>query len=184
MFKTKRLRTGISLLAVVLGAVGTMAIATAGPAAADGAVTWKNAATGNCLRSDPVSAGGPHNLYTAGCTNVIGQAYPSTAWYDVWTSDGTWLEQSANIQASPIACLDSNSQFDNGHYGAAYALDCNGGRNQHWYELSTTTGWALEDQATGLFLDGGNGPNANHQFPNNVFANSNYGNGDSYQRWH
>ncbi|TDT97433.1 hypothetical protein EDD99_5566 [Streptomyces sp. 846.5] len=180
-------------LAATTALVGAATLGVAGNAFA-GSVTWTNVATGWGLQSGGlIDQGAGNSLYTGS-----GYRYPcniyvpnpsctgdaSTVWQDTRTSDGsTWTELSLydNFNTG-TGCLDSNAKW--GSYGAAYTHTCNGGNYQHWYETHTSSGWALSDLATGLYLDGGNGPGANGQFSSiNVFTNSNYGDSDHYQRW-
>jgi hypothetical protein len=169
---TRRMAGRIAVAMAIVGIATTM---TAGQAFA-GDVTWLNAATDLYLTGNGlIDAGSSDSLITANAyVGLSGQT-----WTDTRQSNGTWTEANDAI----AGCLDSNAEW--GTYGAAYLHTCNGGGYQDWYELDTSTGWALEDYQTGLFLDGGNGPSANGQFADvNVFTNSNFGNSDLYQRWH
>ncbi|MEY9836329.1 hypothetical protein [Streptacidiphilus sp. EB103A] len=190
MLSRTRQHRRLTRLTAVAAVIGAVAAGTAGPAFA-GNVTWKNAGTGYYLVSENGTPGKPGNAYTV-LDNSPGNdcsVYTVCAkWTDIKQGDGTWVEESQNTNGG--GCLDSNSAWTS--YGSVYVhgcfLDSNGVDNdtyQKWHELATTTGWALEDEQTGLFLDGGTGPGGNGRFSStNLFANSNYGNGDAWQRWH
>ncbi|MFF7638436.1 hypothetical protein ACFZB9_35605 [Kitasatospora sp. NPDC008050] len=162
--RTKRLGK-----AAVIGAVLTASLlGVAGTASANGNVTWRNKATGNYLWAEqgaypaPVGSGSGCGTYTYGCQ-----------WYDELQSDGTWFEAS---QQNNNQCLDSDNHWGNG--GNTYTMDCSGNNNQRWYEIPTSNGWALQDKATGFYLDGGGGPEGI-----GAYTNGSYGLGNNYQHW-
>ncbi|MEY9846489.1 hypothetical protein [Streptacidiphilus sp. MAP5-3] len=159
--------------AAVVGAVlAATTLGVAGTASANGLVTWTNKATGDSL------------AYGTNCGCVYTGAgednTPYGEWYDYQQPNGTWIE--ANDGEGGNWCLDSNTQWDNGQQGNVYLTSCNPptptNTYQHWYEISTSNGWALRSQQTGLYLDGGSGP-AN----TGVYTNGAYGLGNNYQHW-
>jgi len=157
--------------AVVSTLLAAAMFGVAGPASADGIVTWTNKGTGYDLAYDS------NNAYVGsgpGQANILqGQ------WYDRQQSDGTWLE--ANQYENANWCLDSNNQWANGQQGNVYLTPCGTtttNNYQKWYEIPTSNGWALRDKQTGLYLDGGAGP-LNHY----AYTNGAYGLGNNYQHW-
>ena len=184
-------------VAAALAVAAITVFGMAGTARADGPVTWTNYATTWGLQSGGlIDQGASNSLYTGAgfvCMTINFQcAHHSTDWYDYRQSDGSWVEFSEYdyFKYNENGCLDGNNAYGGGTYGAAYTHSCIASDNnpdqwQHWYEYRDSNGrWYLQNVHTGLFLDGGNGPNGNGQFSSiNVYVNSNYGNGDLYQRW-
>jgi Ricin-type beta-trefoil lectin domain len=168
-------------LAATAGLIGSAVVGMSGTAFANGQVTWKNAHSNACLRSDATSLDA-QDVFTGPCIAWNGLANTDDYWYDVLDpSVGDYVEQSETITPGGIACLDSNNQW--GSYGSVYVIQCNSGNYQNWWENSTSTGWQLQDAQTGLVLDGASGPNNDGQFSNYVFT-STADNNDSWQRWH
>lgn len=132
---------------------------TAGSAFADGNVTWKNDKTGKMLSVDPHWSTGQLQLSIRD-----GWTTGNEGWRDTQQSDGGYTEK--NLVHG--GCLDGN-------WGQAYWNSCNGSDWQHWYEVSTSTGWKLQSVHTGYVLDAD---------ANTVYTNPDYGDGDRYQRWH
>ncbi|MFF4507595.1 hypothetical protein [Streptomyces sp. NPDC001401] len=125
------------------------------------AVTWNNSYYGR-NNSDAYLS----ESYGAGGIQLGASGLPNMEWKDTKYSDGAWTE----INKWSGHCLDSNSS------GSVYPHSCiRGDLYQRWYEISTPTGWALEDEATGRFLD----VDDSH----GVYTNTNHGDGDSHQRW-
>ncbi|UQA95609.1 RICIN domain-containing protein [Streptomyces halobius] len=138
-------------VAKALGAaaiVPSILLATAGNASAwDRRVDWKNVATGAYLTESGTSL------------RKVG------GWWETKNSDGTFKLRWAGF-GSGYECLDSNSK------GSVYVIQCNGGNNQKWYEIKTSTGWKLKNKATGRVLDTAHGK-----------AYTKPDNGSKYQRW-
>ncbi|MFI1769803.1 RICIN domain-containing protein [Streptomyces sp. NPDC020800] len=146
----------------MLFAIQAAAIAVALCCSDASAVTWDNA----WFSGDKTDAYLSES-YGAGGIQLGVSGFPNMEWNDTKYSDGAWTE----VNKWSGHCLDSNSN------GKVYPHGCIGGdRYQRWYEISTPTGWALEDEATGLFLDCDNS--------HGVYTNRNYGDRDSHQRWH
>jgi hypothetical protein len=188
----------LSRIAAAAALTASAVFGVAGTAFA-GTVTWQNNGTGWRLQSTGIidlPQDGGTSLFTAPntvqyepCTPCVG-GYWSDQWDDFQQADGSWTEESLYDleDYGQWVCLDGNNQY--GTYGRAYAHTCGSDPGddpdiyQHWREIPTETGWALQNVQTGLWLDGGNGPNGNGQFANvEVYVNGNYGNGDAYQRW-
>jgi hypothetical protein len=187
MFLTSRSRFALAVAGATVLVVAGSGAAFASSNGTD--ITWQNAATGYYLQGgdSTIDQGNTRSVFTApdpGVQNCGPSNYEiacdPTWWDDTRQSNGTWTE----LSTWDNGCLDSNNQWTT--YGNAYTHTCiSGDVYQEWFEVYTATGWYLEDAETGLYLDGGNGPNANGQFAaNQIFTNSNYGNSDSYQRWH
>lgn len=71
-----------------------------------GAVSWKNAATGNCLGSNGTTVVVvSDNLDTEACTDGVGIGNSDVYWNDSENSNGTWGEES-NYSG---LCLDSDT---------------------------------------------------------------------------
>lgn len=190
MFKNSSADRRLSrpVLVAVIGAV-SLGIATAASASS---ITWENAETGGYLETScTINSGDPCS--NAQSLDADPASFPSVSqnWEDYRQSDSAWTEQS---QYSIDTCLDSDAlgTVSGVPYGQAYANVCDYSSGttdndlyQQWYESDTKTGWSLENAATGLYLDGGTGPNADGKFASqDVFTNGNYGNSDTYQRWH
>jgi hypothetical protein len=160
----KTAAVGAVLVATMLGATST--------AWADGQVTWTNKATGNVLAYGTICG----CVYTG--PDAGSDQYGN--WYDYKQPNGTWIE--TNDGENNNWCLDSNTQWANGQEGNVYLTTCAPptptNTYQHWYEISTSNGWALRSQKTGLYLDGGDGPAGT-----GVYTNGNYGLGNNYQHW-
>ncbi|MGW6876059.1 hypothetical protein ACWGHA_27435 [Streptomyces xanthophaeus] len=147
----------------VSAAIIPVLLATSGSASADGNVTWSNKRTGKYIGT---MASGPNKgkVYN----NLSGGA---NSWYDQRNSDGSYNQVSRYL---PGYCLTA--------YGSeVYTEKCNAtpdGTNwyQRWYEVSTATGWKLQNKQSGAILDdNGNGT---------IYANgTDYGNSNLNQRW-
>ncbi|MFI9719016.1 hypothetical protein ACIHFE_05075 [Streptomyces sp. NPDC052396] len=128
-------------VAVAALAASAIAFATAGPAAADGKIDWKNKQTGLCLFADS----------TIGALLDNCEKYPDY-WYDeIWPSLGNnWME---HLNDDQVWCLDSNTR------GSVYIGRCDNPRNnknQLWSEEKWSKGWVLKNVATGRCLGSGN----------------------------
>ena len=167
--RTARQLKIIAKTALCLTAAATVVVGVTSTAdATTSVVTWKNAATsmylaqvaantnGSAIGTRDISAGIPSDVYTN--------------WSDSSNGDGTWTETNTATRQ----CLDSNNTPGaNGTAGSVYALSCNGGNNQRWYEVHYSEGWKLTNKATGLVLDS----NLNGR----VYMS--HDNSGSYQRW-
>ncbi|GAA2014536.1 hypothetical protein GCM10009839_06890 [Catenulispora yoronensis] len=190
--KRRRLRR----IALAVGVVAAVFAGEAGPAFADGFVTWTNARTGACLRSDKAN-NGTFNVYTNSCTNPVTSQYPDIWWYDVRQTNGSFTEHPRQVMEDPngnvwysyyASCLKGNREWSS--YGSVSMQPCSEGSsnadlNQDWIEIHLSNGsWLLHNWMSGWVLDGGNGPNANGQFASqNLFVNTLYNN-DMWQQWH
>ncbi|MFJ9953613.1 hypothetical protein [Kitasatospora sp. NPDC091207] len=147
--------------------VPVLAIGFAGPASADGNVTWKNG-VGN-----PSHTSGGSGLYLI--SNSAGGGVATTnyrfGWHDIQNSDGTWNE------------VDSYGRCLTGYGNQAYTEDCNSGRDgtntwQRWREINTGSGFKLQNVQTGGFLD-----NSGNGGWGGVYVNGTDWNNDN-QRWY
>jgi hypothetical protein len=126
-----------------------------------GTVTWDNV-----YQSQNGYDGYLSESYGAGGIEIGVSGFPNMEWIDTKFSDGAWTE----VNEWSGHCLDSNFS------GSVYPHSCiSGDLYQRWYEISTPTGWALEDEETGLFLD--------YSDSVGIYTNTNYGDSDSHQRW-
>ncbi|MFD7645849.1 hypothetical protein ACFV4P_35010 [Kitasatospora sp. NPDC059795] len=113
--------------------VSALTLGLAGPASADGSVTWKNGKTSWYLGSQPNGGGlTTMNYYWH--------------WQDIQNSDGTWNE------------VDQFGHCLTGYGSQAYTETCNSGRDgtnayQRWREINTGSGWKLQNVQSGGFLD-------------------------------
>ncbi|WP_329467096.1 hypothetical protein [Streptomyces sp. NBC_01431] len=154
----KKMNIAKSLL--VAAVIPTLLMAASGSASAGTGVTWKNGQTGYYLLADKAGS-----VWDSDLTN------DQNVWSDISNSDGSWNEVNAY-----------NAQCLTGYYRQVYTENCNYGTDgtnwwERWYEISTSTGWKLQNRETGYILDDdGHG---------DVYANSNdVGNSDHNQRWH
>jgi hypothetical protein len=129
MKKSKALH--FTLVALALPAIG---LATAGPAAADGPVDWKNRSAGKCLTYDG------HTM-----TAKLG-ACGRKNWYDVMQSDGTYAEMERGSSGTRCLTADAN--------GRVYSSNCNHNHNRHqrWSEEKSAGGWVLKNAGSGKCL--------------------------------
>ncbi|MEW2490389.1 hypothetical protein [Streptomyces sp. NPDC048411] len=144
---------------VMAAAVPVLLAATAIPAQADGSVTWRNNKTDRWL-----------SAARSGSSIVTGSVLwdgPNSNWYDIQNSDGSWNEQGG------LGCLT-------GYGRQVYTEPCDSRRDmtnwwQRWYEISTPTGWKLQNKQTNYILDdAGNGA---------IYANENDVSTSKNQRW-
>lgn len=117
----------------------------------DRTVSWKNKGTGRWLSY------GMGKVVTTNDDRAI-------SWWEKKNADGTFT---LAFKGFGGGCLDANTKGD------VYAIDCNGGNNQKWYETKTSTGWRLKNKATGQILD--------NTRAGGVYTNPDYGN--ATQRW-
>ncbi|WP_157597328.1 hypothetical protein [Streptacidiphilus rugosus] len=123
-------------------------------------MTWQDAAYNHGWSSSSFLTENPYNNSLHLGEVDVHYSY----WTDTAHSDGGYTE----VNEGSGNCLDSN------YSGQAYTHNClSGDMYQRWYEISTNSGWCLWDLQTGKVLD------ANPT----VYTNTNYGDGDSYQRW-
>lgn len=156
-------RKNVARALVAAAAVPAFLMGTAGQSFADGNVTWHNG-TGDWLGT--IASGNNRGAV------VTGLSGGGNSWHDQQNSDGSWNEVSNYL---PGYCLT-------GYYRSVYTEPCNATKDgtnwwERWYEISTPTGWKLQNRETGYILDDdGNG---------NIYANVNdAGDGDRNQRWH
>ncbi|MEV5239583.1 ricin-type beta-trefoil lectin domain protein [Streptomyces cinnamoneus] len=149
----------ISLTYLTAAAVAPLVIVTASSeASAAGYIQWVNAATGRCLKTVD------GDVKTGSCDG------DSASWFDIRVADGDAFQIRPNGWKGH-KCLDSNKA------GSVYIRYCEpGNRNQIWYEMKTSTGWMLLNDATQRVLDS----NRN----GSVYTNLNEGDKNKYQRWH
>lgn len=148
----KRIALGVASVA----AASALMISVAGPAAAEigGQVSWRNAQTGRYLS------------YVGDRKVVTKTAYDH--WFENKKSDGSWeLPWAGSAIFEDRPCLDSDAN------GNVYGIPCNGGDYQRWYEVKTSTGWKLQNKATGRILDSDANGNV-YTLPDN---------GSNWQRW-
>ncbi|MBC3844509.1 hypothetical protein GXW82_43295 [Streptacidiphilus sp. 4-A2] len=180
MFNISRRTKSLGRLAVTASVLGAVTLGGVSTAFANGVVTWTNAKTGSCLKSD--DSDGSYDVYTGVCGSSVSGTYLDSYWYDQQQSNSAWLERAGG---SSGPCLDAGRQWSG--YGTVWVDGCagdNGNLNQDWLEINTGSGWLLHNWMSGYVLDGGNGPGANGLFRSqNVFVNTQYS-GDSWQLWH
>ncbi|MFE9571789.1 hypothetical protein ACFYMW_25235 [Streptomyces sp. NPDC006692] len=146
---------------VIAAAVPALVMTASGAASADGWVSWTNNNSNLLLQADFNGT-------------VKGAAFPSSSsswsadWFDTQNSDGSWNE----ANGASGGCLV-------GYYRQVYTEACHAYRDgtnswQRWSEISTNTGWKLQNRQTGYVLDdaGSGGIYANEKDWNN-----------SNQRW-
>ncbi|MEU9202262.1 hypothetical protein [Streptomyces sp. NPDC048332] len=143
-------------------AIPATVLALANPASAvdGGKVQWKHAKSGYCLSS--IENYGPVSVFW-NCKSANG-----VWWTEIQNSDGSW-----NMVDQWGWCLTNYND-------TVYVEPCSSGRDQtnwyqRWYETNTATGWKLTNRQTGRVLDS-NG--------SKVYTGPDYGDSDTYQRWH
>ncbi|MEV5283503.1 hypothetical protein ACFYMW_25230 [Streptomyces sp. NPDC006692] len=147
---------------MIAAAIPALVVAASGSASADDWVSWKNAKSGKLL----IFGISDHLGEVKGGVPGTGWDYE---WWDIQNSDGSWNETQGT---NPGRCLT-------GYYRQVYTEPCNAWRDgtnswQRWSEISTSTGWKLQNRQTGYVLDdeGSGGIYANETDWNN-----------SNQRW-
>ncbi|GAB2746353.1 hypothetical protein [Kitasatospora kifunensis] len=115
-----------------------LTLGMAGPASADGQITWQN---GLYDRAFYLFA----NEINAGPVATVHGIYH---WHDVENSDGTWNEVDGSGR-----CLTGNGRN-------VYTENCNSSRNgtdayERWHEINmgSGNGWKLQNVQSGYFLD-------------------------------
>ncbi|MET7300193.1 hypothetical protein [Embleya sp. NPDC005575] len=152
----------IAKFALATAAIPAMIMGASSPVYADSSsfVTWRNGWSGEYLCDNE----GSTDVYTCANSSADG-----TRWLDGDNGNGTWKEIDRWGR-----CL--TAYWNN----RAYVEPCsfNGANTyQQWREISTGSGWKLQNVATGYILDQG----SNYS----VYANStDYGDSNSHQRWH
>ncbi|MFF3389998.1 hypothetical protein ACFYW1_03450 [Streptomyces sp. NPDC002669] len=136
--------------------IPALTLAISSPASADGYITWQNKRTNKYLTATDDGVRGDSNRTD------------NATWVDIANSDGSYNEWSPGR-----GCLT-------GYYRSVYTEPCSSGQSdatnwwQRWWEISTSSGWKLQNRQTGYVLDDdGYG---------NIYANSTDWN-NSNQRW-
>ncbi|GAA2491266.1 ricin-type beta-trefoil lectin domain protein [Streptomyces murinus] len=140
----------ITAILAITAAAPALLLATAGSAAADTQIHWRNAATGGCLVTESTT-GAEHVVTTDApglvhCFDPIGHL--KSDWWDgqgnLENANGAWTEKSYQGE-----CLTAYKQ------GQVYTEPCSSPVNyyEQWYEKWTGDGFNLVNRQTGQCLD-------------------------------
>lgn len=141
-------------------AVPALLIGFTGAAHANGTITWKNGANGQCCFLGSQPAGG-----------AVGASTVGWEWHDVQNSDGTWNE------------VDRFGRCLTGYGSQAYTENCNSGQDgtnsyQRWREVYAGSGFKLQNVKSGGFLDWAGTYNVGSVYVNGTDYNN------QNQRWY
>ncbi|MFJ4672773.1 RICIN domain-containing protein [Kitasatospora purpeofusca] len=160
MSKRNTMRTLAALSAIPFLIISSGAASASASQTASNVVSWKNAATRNCLL---------HNTWINRDQVSAGSCFTSNSehnWLESQESDGSW----SMVGYAMDGYWTLTSYWNNSVY-----LESPTANNsyQRWWEISTTTGWKLQSVATNYILDSNNS--------GSVYAIGD--NGGNNQRW-